>query len=126
MYRALAKDCMENIAAARSGFGGVFAASEAGGGPQLGPNHFGIGAGCRRSLRRRRARLLRKRLAFHKKLYLRGVDDFALEQRLRDAFEHVAVTGKSVARPFVGGADDAPHFLIDLDGSVFGIVAVLS
>ena len=75
-----------------SGFGGVFSACEAGSGPQFGPHRFGVHAGRRGSLRRRRARLFRKRFTFHEKFHFRSIDNFSFEQGLRNAFENIAIT----------------------------------
>src|SRR5262245_54907683 len=108
-----------------SGFSRIFATSEAWCGPQLWPHGFGIHAWRRRSLWRRRARLFRKRLAFHEQLHFSCINDFAFKQSLSDALQNILIAGKSVACPFIGGADDALHFFVDLNGGVFGIIAVL-
>src|SRR5215467_25186 len=117
---------MHSLAAAeasfqRSGlrFGGVFASSEAGGGPQFGPHGFWIHAWRRRRLRRRRARFFWKRLAFHEQFYFGGVNHFAFEQSLRDALEDIFVARENVPCSIVRGADDALHFLVDLNGGIF-------
>src|ERR1700676_431845 len=110
-----------------SGFGRVFAAGEAGRGAQLGARDLGVGAGS--GLRRRcgrRARLFRQRFVFHQEFHFDGVDDFAFEQGLRDAFERFAIVVEKMLRLVVAAVDDALYFLVDLNGGVFGIIAVLS
>ena len=42
-----------------------------------------------------------------------------------NALEGLAAAQQYVARPFIRRADDLFHFLVDADGSVFGIIAVL-
>ena len=44
---------------------------------------------------------------------------------MRDALQRFAIVGEQAFRFLVAFADDALHFLVDLDGGVFGIVAVL-
>src|SRR5450755_347140 len=108
------------------GFSGVFSTRKAGSGPQFGADHLGIGAGRRlRRLRRRSANFFRQRFVFHQQLYFVGVDYFAFEQRQRDALERFAIGGQQRLGAFVAAVDDALHFLVDLDGGVFRVVAML-
>src|SRR5438876_3012658 len=107
------------------GLGGVFAACKPRRRPQLRTHHLGIRA--RRSLWRRRwsARLVRQRLALHQQLHFVGVDDFPFEQRLGDALKNVSVVREDVLGLLVAAVNDALHFLVDLDGGVFRIIAML-
>src|SRR5208282_1815912 len=75
--------------------------------------------------RRRRQRLFRQRLAFHEELKLGGVENFAVEQRLGDAFECIAIGLEDAAGAAVSAGHDVAHFVVDFDGRVFGIVAML-
>src|SRR6266853_4048115 len=109
-----------------SGLGWRVAAGETRCGAKLGTHQLRVRG--RRSLWRRCggcARLIRQRLAFHKHFHFVGVDDFTFEQRLRDAFERIPIVREELLRVLVAAVDDALHFLIDLDGGVFRIVAVL-
>src|SRR6266850_144785 len=76
-----------------SGFRRVFSAGEAGSWAQFGANNLGVGDGCGLRGWRRRGQLLRQRLAFHEQLHLVGVNDFAFEESLRNAFEGFAIGG---------------------------------
>src|SRR5580704_6444760 len=93
--------------------------------PQLRPHHLGICARRWRSLRRRRSRLFRQRLAFHQHLHFIRIDYFAFEQSLRDALERLTIGGKQPLRILIAAVDDPLHFLIDLDRRIFRVVAML-
>src|ERR1043165_6256634 len=74
------------------GFGRAVATREARSRPQFGPHHFGIGCRSeRRSRWRRSARLFRERSAFDEHPDFVGVEHFAFQQSLRDAFENIAM-----------------------------------
>src|SRR5712691_7562320 len=106
--------------------GGLSALGKSGSRTEFGPRR-GLGLGPRNRLRDRRgrARLFRQRLAFDEKLHFSGVQDFALEQRLGDTLESFAVGLQDVARALVSAGNNLPHFAVDLNGRVFGIIAVL-
>src|SRR6266853_2986087 len=109
-----------------SGLGWRVATGEARGGAKLGAHQLRVRG--RRSLWRRcgrSARLIRQRLAFHKHFHFVGIDDFTFEQRLCDTFERNPIVREELLGALVSAIDDALHFLVNLDGRVFGIVAVL-
>src|SRR5207249_12152035 len=107
------------------GLGGVFAACKSRRRPQLRTHHLRVSARSSLWRRSRRARLVRQRLAFHQQLHFVGVDDFPLEQRLCDALENIPVFPEDVFGLLLASVDDAFHFLVDLDGGVSRIIAVL-
>ena len=74
---------------------------------------------------RRRARLLRQRLAFHQHLYLICIQNLAFQQRQRDMFQRVAIRLHDVLRFLVSLAYDALYFLVDLQRRIFTEVAML-
>src|SRR5271166_2119271 len=75
--------------------------------------------------RGRRPRLLGKRLALHEHLYLVRVQNFSFQQGHRDAVQQIAICRKQAVRLVISLADDALHFLVDLQGGVFAEVAML-
>src|SRR5437016_3298284 len=79
---------------------------------------------CRRH-RRSRLDLLRQWLAVHQELQLGRVQDFAVEQRLGDAFERPFVAVEDMARGIVGQRHDLANLRIDVNRGVFGIIAML-
>src|SRR6266567_1392369 len=98
----------------------AFAAGQSRGG--LGLQDLG-GLGLRR-LRRLGANARREGLPLDQQFHLGGVQHLALEQRLRDADERVAVRAEDVFGALVAAQDELFHFLVDLDRRVFAEVAL--
>ena len=54
---------------------------------------------------------------------LRAVQGFVLEQRFCDCFKCVAISNKGVLGELIGVVDQPAHFLVDLFGRRFAVIA---
>src|SRR5438128_378913 len=73
----------------------------------------------------RRANLGRQLLPFYQHLDLVGIHYLAIQQRLGNADQCIAVVGEDLGRSLVAAIHQPADFLINLDGGVFAEVAVL-
>src|SRR5206468_11132753 len=64
-------------------------------------------------------------LAFHEQLYVGSVQHFAFNQRQRNPYQSFSVVRENVLGSRITIVDYLADFLIDLDGSVFAVVAML-
>ena len=78
-----------------------------------------------RSGGRRRRRFFRKRLSFHQEFELGGIEHFPIQQRACYALQRFAIGFENILGLGVTVVDDVANFTINLDRSVFGIIAVL-